>query len=582
MKASYRRGFAWGLAVSMLFCLCARAQSPLEPAQMPARTTAYLIWRGTPAGDARKTNSLLALWDDPDFAPVRAAMFENMTTEPAKDSAKPALSREEVEQYSSLLENAFVFGYISKPEARMTASAVPPKPSDHSWNGFFFVYDRTGKETLLSKAVLRMRAQEKEIPKVSEVVVGGVPVLKVERSTGTTYWVERGKYAASASERTVLEDILARLEGKSGGAASLGQAEAYKEAQPQLGGGVVEFFARIPSLKAIAPDASAQGFKVAPMLDAMKLDAIHSLCGRVVLDGPKTRVQGAILGETAPGALFDLWGNGQPSPASLALLPANAISYSETQFNFVALYDILMRAVRAILPPGQQNGAAMVDGLAQSRLGMPLPDALGLLSGEFASMQLSPSMDPQKAVYMLGIRKKPETLKLLHTIFSDQISVERSEGNTTFLKVSLGGGQGGAGVVQWNFYHLAVTPEFILASLRAETLRDLLAARAGNSAAVVPAAFQQARAAYPGKLDSINYVDFRSIDWPAAKERWVQEAKKASAKQTATGGSQPPHSAKVPDLLTNINPQVFPKHLHFMAGASWKDAKGIHFDQWLE
>jgi hypothetical protein len=38
----------------------------------------------------------------------------------------------------------------------------------------------------------------------------------------------------------------------------------------------------------------------------------------------------------------------------------------------------------------------------------------------------------------------------------------------------------------------------------------------------------------------------------------------------------------VPDLLLNINPQVFPKHLHFMAGASWKDAKGVHFDQWIE
>jgi hypothetical protein len=35
-------------------------------------------------------------------------------------------------------------------------------------------------------------------------------------------------------------------------------------------------------------------------------------------------------------------------------------------------------------------------------------------------------------------------------------------------------------------------------------------------------------------------------------------------------------------LLTDANPQVFPRHLHFMAGASWKDAKGIHFDSWLE
>ena len=128
---------------------------------MPARTAAYLIWRGTPAGDARKTNSLLALWDDPDLAPLRAAMFENMTTASAKDSSKATLTREEAEQYSTLLENAFVIGYISKPEAKMTASAAPPKPADHSWNGVFFVYDRTGKESLLSKAVIRMRGRKR-------------------------------------------------------------------------------------------------------------------------------------------------------------------------------------------------------------------------------------------------------------------------------------------------------------------------------------------------------------------------------------------------------------------------------------
>ena len=579
MKASHLpRLFC--VLVSVLFCLPAHAQAPLEPTQMPARTAAYLIWRGAPAGDPRKANSLLALWDDPDFAPVRAAMFENMNAASSKEPSKGALTRDEAEQYSALLENAFVIGYFSNPQTQTPASAAPSKATAKDWNGVFFVYDRTGKESLLSKAVLRMRGQEKDVPKLSEITVAGVPVLKVERTSGITYWVEHGKYAASANERSVLEEILPRLEGKSSGGSSLAQSEAYKEAQPQLGGGMIEFFAHLPNIKTIAPDASAQGFKIAPVLDAMKLDAIHCLAGRVTLDGAKTRIQGAILGEAAPGTLFDLWGNGQSSPASLALLPPSAISYSETQFNLVAFYQLLMRGVQAILPPGQ-GGAGMVDSLAQSRLGMPLPEALGLLSGEFASMQLSPSIDPQKAVYVLGIHKKPEMIKLIHTIFSDQVSGERTEGDTTFLKVSLGGGQGGAGVAQWNFYHLAVTPQFILAASRSEAIHELLASHPSGSATTVPVAFQTARAAYPGKLDSLNYFDFRAVDWQALKDRWVAEAKKAASKKVA-GESEKPVAAKVPDLLTNVNPQVFPKHLHFMAGASWKDAKGIHFDQWLE
>ena len=123
----------------------------------------------------------------------------------------------------------------------MTASAAPPKPADHPYNGLFFVYDRTGKEALLSKAVLRMRAQEKELPQISQVTIAGVPALKVERKTSTTYWVEHGKYAASANERSVLEDILARLEGKGSDSSSLAQSAAYKEAQPQLGGGSSNF-----------------------------------------------------------------------------------------------------------------------------------------------------------------------------------------------------------------------------------------------------------------------------------------------------------------------------------------------------
>jgi hypothetical protein len=579
MKLARPAYFVCTLVLSALLSPCLVAQAPLEPAQMPSRTSFYLIWRGTPAGDARKTNALFALWDDPDFASVRAAMFENMTSAAQRDASKPGLTRDEAEQYSSLLENAFVIGYLGKPEAKMTASAAPPKPADHPYNGLFFVYDRTGKEALLSKAVLRTRGQEKELPQISQVTIAGVPALKVDRKESTTYWVEHGRYAASASERSVLEEILARLERQGSDSSSLAQSPAYKEAQPQLGGGFIEFFAGVPSLKGLAPD-SASGFKLAPVLNALKLEAIHSFSGRVILEGTKTRFQGAILGDTAPGALFDFWTEGLSSPTSLSLLQPNAISYSETQFNLPMLYDILKRAVAAAMPPGQQNTTAMFEAMAQSRLGMPLSDALALPSGEFASMQLSPSLDPQKAVYVFGIRKKPETLKLLRSIFGDQITSERTEGNSTFLKISLRGNQGSKGVAQWDFYHLAITPDFIVGATRNETVRDLLAARS-TSNTISAAQFQAARASYPERINGLNYFDFQKIDWPALKARWIEQAKKVSEAQSATP-QQKASSAKVPSLLTDADPQVFSKHLHFMAGASWKDAQGIHFDQWLE
>jgi hypothetical protein len=202
-------------AFALLIPSLASAQAPLEPAQMPARTSFYLLWRGAPAPEIRKSNSLLALWDDPDLTPVRAAAFQNFQSSSEKDSAKRTLSRQEAEEFSSLLENSFVLGYLRQPDGQRAAKPAPAKAAN-PWNGIFFVYDRTGKEALLSKAVLRLRAQEKEIPRLSQITIAGVPVLKVERTGSVTYWAEHGKYALSANEPSVFEEILTRLQGTAG------------------------------------------------------------------------------------------------------------------------------------------------------------------------------------------------------------------------------------------------------------------------------------------------------------------------------------------------------------------------------
>jgi hypothetical protein len=556
------------------------AQAPLEPAQMSSRTVFYLTWHGAPAGEARKNNSLLALWDDPGLAPMRAAMLPNMQGSDTKESTKPQLSPAEIEETSGLLENAFVLGYLRKPEAK----TVPDKANEH-WNGMFFVYDRTGKEMLLAKTVLRFRSKEKEAQQISTITVAGAPALKITGKDGSTYWTERGKYAVGAAELGVFEDILARLDGKSIGA-SLAQTAAYQEAQPQLQGGLLEFFLRVPQLKEFTPDTRGKTpFKIEPLLDALKIDSVHSISGRLTLEGAKSRVQGAVLGDTAAGTLFDLWDTGQTNPSSLAFVTPDVISYSETQFNFSAFYALLKRALHVALPPQQQGMADMMEGFAATRIGMPLPDALALLSGEFASIQTNPGLDPQKAVYYLGIRNKQNTLKLLRTIFSDQLGAERNEGETTYLKVSLGGGQNSTGIAQWNFYHLAVTPTFVIASSRGETLHEALAkARSGGAAvSVLPAAFQAERAKFPAALNGFAFMNLQNVDYQAVKTRWIEESRKAAktaAKRTDTATEQ--SRSKQAEWLQDIDPQVFARHLHYLAGGSWKDAKGIHFDEWLQ
>lgn len=577
-------------AVAAFFALGtipAFAQAPLEPAQLPSRTVFYLIWRGAPAPDVRKANTLMALWDDADFAPVRSALASNILSSSQEKSPSQKLTPEELQEYASLLENGFTLGYIGEPAKRTEASAPVSKDAKPPvWNGMFFAYDRTGKESLIAKTILRMRAQEKEAPVLTPLVIGGVPVLKMEGKNGATYWADQGKFAVSAGERAVMEQILGRLNGKPSETVSLAQSSAYQEAQPILGGGVLEFFVGIPDLKELASNSNPGGFKARPLLEAARLESIHSIGGHLALEGSKIHMQAAIFGDAAPGTPFDIWPSGPGTPASLAFAPADTISFSAGQINFMGIYSIIKRIAQAAFPQGQQGNADMLDTLAAARIGMPLADALSLPTGEFASMQTSPSLDTAKQVYFLGIRKKPETLKLMRAVFSDQLTSEHNEGDTTFLKISLGGKQGAAGVAQWNFFNVAVTPDMIIGATRAETLREVLANRAKGPAAAglatVPQ-FQASRAKFPENLNSMSYFDFQKVDWSGLRDRLVAESRKASAAKSLEPAKKPVASSGMNlDWLTQVNAQVFPRHLHYSTGVSWKDSKGIHWDQWLE
>src|SRR5260370_1510552 len=164
--------------------------------------------------------------------------------------------------------------------------------------------------------------------------MGGVPVLKVESKNGTTYWADHGKFAVSAGERSVMEQILGRLNGKSLAAGSLAQSPAYQEAQPILGSGVLEFFVGIPDLKELASDSNAGGFQARPLLEAARLEAIHSIGGHVTLEGLKTHVQAAIFGDAAPGTPFAIWYTGERLHPSLAFVPPDAVSYSVAASKF--------------------------------------------------------------------------------------------------------------------------------------------------------------------------------------------------------------------------------------------------------
>ena len=563
----------------------ARAQAPLEPSQLPQRTLFYLIWRGAPSPNVRNANSLLALWDDPDFASVRSAVAAGMLASSGKDSSQPKLTPQEFGEFASLLENAFTLGYVQDPRERRPATG-PAGAKPPAWDGMFFVYNRAGKEAILSKAILRMRAASKDAPRISQVTLAGLPVQKIEGKTASSYWAENGNYAVGAGEPAVMEELLSRLENKSSQAGSLVQSAAYQESVPVAGSGVLEFFLRVPELKDLMPDAKPGPFPVQKFLDAARLDAVHSIAGHVTLDGARTHVQAAILGDTSPGTPFDIWANGQSAPASLAFAPADAISYTSGHLNLLGIYGMIQRIAHTALPMGPQGSADLLDVMAEKQLGMPLTSALGLFTGEFASLQTSPSLDSTKQAFFFSIRNKPEVLKLLRSTLGERVSSERNEGDATLLKISLSGNQTSAGVAQWNFFQIAVTPDMVIAASSIDTLRETLAYRAKASAtgglAGVPQ-FQANRGSPPPNLIGMSYFDFQKIDWQAAKDHWLQQPKKPRiAKGVAGAGTASTAPSTIPDWLSQINPQSLSRHLHTSWSVSWKDAKGIHWDQWIE
>ena len=552
------------------------AQAPLEPAQIPGRTIFYLIWRGTPAGEVRKNNALMSLWDDPDFAPVRAALANSMMNDAKNSKDKPSLSPAELATFATLLDNSFTIGYLPRegaPPKPATPGAKPP-----AWNGMFLVYDRSGKEELLSKAIVRMRANGDEIPTLTEITVAGVKALKVERKSATNYWAETGKYAVSATEPAVFEEVLKRVTGKATGT-SLAELATYREAKPLLSGGVIEFFLRVPQIKEIAGDPDSASPYTKMLWSGIHLDALHVFAGRVSLEGARTRLEGAVLGDTAEGSLFDIWSSGEKQADSLSLITPETIYYHESQFDLQGIFNILKRA---LAQPGSNTATLVtsVQSSVETRIGMTLPDAFALTNGEFGSLQTSPALEDDKKLYFLGIRNKPDTLKLMRTIFSDKLTSEHTEGNVTYLKISLKGNQDAKGVAQWNFYHLAMTPNLLLGASKTETLRAAVAQATSPETASLPKNLQVARKQFPETLNSFSYFDLQKVDWPALQQQWAAQAAKSAA--TAKSNDAERKSKQWNQLLLNVNPAVFPRHLHSITGASWKDATGVHFDEWVD
>ena len=95
-----------------------------------------------------------------------------------------------------------------------------------------------------------------------------------------------------------------------------------------------------------------------------------------------------------------------------------------------------------------------------------------------------------------------------------------------------------------------MTSDFLFGASKNEPLHTLIAQQSANPDPASAKDILSARNKFPEKLNGFSYFDFRKVDWPAAREKWIAEAKTAATKAKTTD------SADTTGLTLGVYPAV--------------------------
>ena len=356
------------------------AQTPSLSDRLPASTVFFAYWHGMGAvTSAEKTNHVVQLFEDPQFVHARESLFKGLRENIAKNG--PATSDREQAEVLSLFDNPAVVGVVLNPksEKKSTADSAPPPVT-----GFFVVYDAHGKTAIVEKLRAANRATGKEVPTVMSYDFQGTKIEARATGTDVSYTALTPKYYFLADQKSVIEELIVRFGGEEKPADSVTQLPEYASMRPFIGAdSALEFFARFPNLtKTLTP---AQLEKPATKFAVnLRLDRISVFGGSVSFAGEAMRFHGAMIGEADAGGVFDFAGTSGTSFVTAPAVNSGPV-FSISRFNFVAIYQMLRAAAEPLLTSQQTAAMDMYEKMAQGFLGMPVPDALQLFTGEIAS-----------------------------------------------------------------------------------------------------------------------------------------------------------------------------------------------------
>lgn len=568
------------LAASLVAAsLCAGtlcAQNSEIVSRLPANTVGFVEWRGASAlSGAAQQNHVLQLMQDPAMAPLWLGIAANI--EKSKQNGKgpaPALSLPEV---VSLLQNPVAAGIIELPRSEEATTAGKPTAPI----AVFVVYDATGKSQLIEKWEA---STETRGPKPRHYDFSGASVEERTYPTGNTdYTAIAGRYFVSSDKKAVIEELITRYSAARVPAESITQRPEYAEVRKFVGSDAgFDYFARVPNIKewrlASATDKSQSALK---FFSALHFEKIHAIGGSVSFAGEAMHIRGAILGSTLPVGPLDFAGPSSTSFQTLSIAGAGP-EFSVSRVNFGAMYRLVMDAVSTILPEQQAANVRAAQGMAQGFLGMSIPDALDLFTGELASASTFADDGTQQRVFAATIQKPDAVLHILRAVLGPMTLAEDTFGNATMLDIAYPYRDPTTGLKRRTLYYVAVTPQMLLVaprkSMLRETLEGLSASPAANTAAkgvLAAPEYAQMRAQLPEKLSGLGAEDLTRIPWNAL---WTNfETRSEQSEKDSPRASKTDYT---PDFcwMKLVSPDVIPRHLHMAVSGWWKDSNGVYFD----
>ena len=223
----------------------------------------------------------------------------------------------------------------------------------------------------------------------------------------------------------------------------------------------------------------------------------------------------------------------------------------------------------------------MYEKMAQGFLGMPVPDALQLFTGEVASQTSFAEDGAALRTYAISIQKPQDILRILRAAGGSFIVGEDVSGTTTYLDLVYPSTDPKTGQKRREFYYVAVTPTMLFAAPRKALIRQ--AAPRVDIKPDAPAAagilssgeLAHERSLLPEKLSGLSATDIVQIPWDKVIAHFKQEVTAEAAKDSTS----PPPSL---DWLQAVKPEVLTRHVHFGISGWWKDSHGVYFDSYVQ